>query len=230
MDIRARIQDVKDRIAAAAGRSGRDPRSVTLLAVTKTFPVEALRQAHAAGLRLFGENRVQEALVKQPLLPADIEWHLIGQLQTNKINKVLGRFGLIQSVDSLHLAKALSARLTEDQEVLLEVNTSGEASKAGFAPQELPRAFDEALGLPRLKVRGLMTVGPLTQEGEARRRAFRTLRSLFDGVKGRAPEPAAFSILSMGMSGDFEEAIEEGSTLVRVGSALFGERPAPKKD
>jgi pyridoxal phosphate enzyme (YggS family) len=222
--MKERIDEIQMRIAAAAIRSGRPPRAVTLLAVTKTFPVEKIQQAYETGLRQFGENRVQEALEKQTRLPADIQWHLIGQLQTNKINKVLGRFALIHSIDSMKLAKGLSERLEADQDILLEVNSSGEAAKAGFAPGDLPPLFSEIDRLPHLKIRGLMTVGPLEGDLKVKRGAFKLLKELFEVLKPTALRPEAFSILSMGMSGDFEMAIEEGSTLVRVGTALFGDR------
>ena len=224
MNLQTRIGEIQKRIEDAAVRSGREPSDVVLLAVTKTFPVEMIREAYDLGLRRFGENRVQEALGKIGKLPGEIEWHLIGQLQTNKINKIADRFSLIHSVDSLKSAKGLSARLEKDQEVLLEVNTSGEASKSGFSPADFLASVSEWGGLPRLKIRGLMTVGPLTQDSQKRRDAFKLLKELFLKVKGELQPESGFSILSMGMSGDFETAIEEGSTLVRVGTALFGER------
>jgi pyridoxal phosphate enzyme (YggS family) len=222
--MKERIDEIQGRIAAAAVRSGRSAQAVTLLAVTKTFPVEKIQQAYEAGLRQFGENRVQEALEKQTRLPADIQWHLIGQLQTNKINKALGRFTLIHSIDSIKLATGLSQRLEADQDILLEVNSSGEAAKAGFAPGDLPLLFSEIDRLPRLKIRGLMTVGPLEGDLKVKRGAFKLLKELFEVLKPTARRPGDFSVLSMGMSGDFEMAIEEGSTLVRVGTALFGDR------
>ncbi len=224
MGIQARIDEVQSRIAMAARRAGRSAQAVTLLAATKTLPVEIIQEAYDAGLRQFGENRVQEALEKQARLPRDVHWHLIGQLQTNKINKVVDRFELIHSIDSLKLAKGLSERLSGSQEILLEVNSSGEATKAGFAPLELQSLFAEINRLPNLKIRGLMTVGPLRGDGDVKRGAFKILKELFETLKPQADRPGDFSILSMGMSGDFEMAIEEGSTLVRVGTALFGER------
>jgi len=195
------------------------------LAVTKTLPVETIQQAYEAGLREFGENRVQEALEKMGKLPLDARWHLIGQLQTNKINKTLGKFALVHSIDSLHLAGALSERMgTGNQDVLLEVNASREASKAGVAPEEAVVTSEKISMLPGLKLRGLMTVGPLTDDSKKQREAFKKLKGLFEEIKGKGFIQTGFSILSMGMSGDFEMAIEEGSTLVRVGTALFGPR------
>jgi len=225
MDLRDRIDEIKKRIAEAAVRAGRPPQGVTLLAVTKTFPTEAIRSAYEAGLRDFGENRVQEALSKIAALPPDIRWHLIGQLQTNKINKIIGKFQLVHSIDSKELALSFSSRLgPASQEILLEVNTSGEESKAGCPPGSTVEIAEKISRLAELKLRGLMTVGPLTEETEKQRDAFKKLKDLFESVKSKGFVGPGFDILSMGMSGDFEMAIEEGSTLVRIGSALFGSR------
>jgi pyridoxal phosphate enzyme (YggS family) len=224
MKLQLRIQEIQKRIEDAAVRSGRKSSDVTLLAVTKTFSVEQIQEAYDLGLRQFGENRVQEALGKIERLPRDIQWHLIGQLQTNKVNKVLERFNLIHSVDSIKLAQALSARLEKDQDILLEVNTSGEPTKAGFSSSEILDFVSSIDGLPHLKIRGLMTIGPLTDFPEKRREAFKRLRELFLKVKNKIETEKDFSVLSMGMSGDFEVAIEEGATIVRIGKALFGER------
>jgi pyridoxal phosphate enzyme (YggS family) len=159
------------------------------------------------------------------LLPHDIRWHLIGQLQSNKINKIPGRFHLVHSVDSSDLGRAMSQRLASaPQEILLEVNTSGEASKSGVEPEAAIQTVRELLSLPHLTLRGLMTVGPLTEDPRRQREAFQILRRLFDLVRSRGDAGSRFDILSMGMSSDYEMAIEEGSTLVRVGTALFGQR------
>ena len=167
---------------------------------------------------------MQEALPKMEALPGDIHWHLIGRLQTNKINKALGRFALIHSVDSLGLAQALSQRIDgRIQDILLEVNTSGETSKAGVGPGEARAAAAEISGLPGLKLRGLMTVGPLTEDPVRQREAFKKLKGLYEEAR-REPWGGSWDTLSMGMSGDYETAIEEGSTLVRLGTALFGGR------
>lgn len=225
MDFPDHLHQIQNRIAEAAARSGRKPGDITLLAVTKTFPIETIRQAYEAGLREFGENRVQEALGKMSALPADVHWHLIGQLQTNKINRITGKFVLVHSVDSLRLAEALSVRIGEaGQDILLEVNTSGEESKSGVKPEETVGAAEKIAALPRLKLKGLMTVGPLTEDTQKQRAAFKKLKGLFDEIRGKGLAGSDFSILSMGMSSDFEVAIEEGSTLVRVGTALFGSR------
>jgi PLP dependent protein len=225
LELPKNLETVRRRIAEAAARSGRSADRITLLAVTKTFPPGTLRAAYDLGLRDFGENRVQEALEKMPGLPPDIRWHLIGQLQSNKINKVLGRFRLIHSIDSPRLAQALSERTAgSPQEVLLEVNTSGEASKSGMGPSEALGAAEAIARLPNLRLRGLMTVGPLTEDTGKTRDAFRRLKGLFEEGRKREWAGGGFDTLSMGMSGDFETAIEEGSTLVRIGSALFGPR------
>jgi PLP dependent protein len=225
MDIQTNLNEIRNRIGEAAVRAGREPGEVTLLAVTKTIPVETIRKAYDAGLRVFGENRVQEVLGKMGALPSDIQWHLIGQLQTNKINKILGKFVLVHSVDSLSLAGAMSARIGNgSQDILLEVNTSGEASKAGVEPSKAVETAEKITNLPGLKLRGLMTVGPLTDNLQTQRNAFKRLREIFEAIRGKAFAKADCSILSMGMSADYEAAIEEGSTLVRVGTALFGAR------
>ena len=224
-NIQNRIRDVQKRIADAARRAGRQPDEVTLLAVSKTQPMEAVRAAYESGLREMGENRVQEALEKMGRLPLDIHWHLIGQLQTNKINKVLGKFSLVHSIDGLRLAEAFSARLPRgSQEILLEVNTSRESSKSGVTPEEAVSIAEQIARLPGLKLKGLMTVGPLTEDSLKQRDAFKKLRGLFETIRGKSGGGSDLSTLSMGMSGDFETAIEEGSTLVRVGTALFGSR------
>lgn len=223
--ISEKLRVLRARIGEAAARSSRKPEEVTLLAVTKTFPIEALRAAYDVGLRDFGENRVQEALEKIAVLPADIRWHLIGRLQSNKINKMLGKFALLQSVDSIELGRAVSARLAGmSQDVLLEVNTSGEESKAGVSPSEALAAGEELSRMKGLRLKGLMTVGPLTADEGRQREAFKRLKDLFEELRRKVGSGGSFSILSMGMSGDFETAIEEGSTMVRIGSALFGER------
>jgi PLP dependent protein len=225
MELKKNLLEINNRIADCARRTHRKPEEITLLAVSKTMAVETIQKAYEAGLRDFGENRVQEALEKIDLLPPDIRWHMIGRLQSNKINKILGKFTLIHSIDSLRLAYSLSARMGNgNQEILLEVNTSGEASKAGVAPEETVGTAETISGLPGLKLRGFMTVGPLTQDTQKQREAFKKLKGLFEEVKGKNFAGTSFSILSMGMSGDFETAIEEGSTLVRIGTALFGAR------
>jgi pyridoxal phosphate enzyme (YggS family) len=212
---------VRERITRACERAGRLPEHVTLIGVTKGHPPEAAAEACRAGLLDLGENRVQEALPKiDALAEKDLEprWHLIGNLQTNKVKTVVGRFAILHAVDSVRLAQALSERAHEPLPILLEVNVAQEASKHGFTPDGVEAAFGEIEAMPQLDVRGLMTVAPLTDDAESVRPVFRRLRELRDGL--------GLVELSMGMTDDFEVAIEEGATMVRVGRAIFGEREA----
>jgi len=217
--IAANIAAVRRRIEAAAERAGRDPASVRLVAVSKLFPAEAVIAAYEAGQRTFGENRVQEAAQKIEAVAAHAarpEWRLIGRLQTNKARAALGLFDIIESVDSLRLAQALSARATTDFPVLVEVNVAGEPSKGGFTAGEAVSAVASIAALPRLDVRGLMTVAPAAPDPEDVRPIFRALAMAARRLE--LPE------LSMGMSNDFEVAVEEGATVVRIGTAIFGRR------
>jgi pyridoxal phosphate enzyme (YggS family) len=211
---------VERRVQAAAERAGRDPATITLVAVSKTHPPEAIRVAHAAGARVFGENYVQDLLRKQQALAGlDLVWHLIGRLQRNKAKDVVGEVQLIHSVDNVPLAEALARRAEGrgvTQDVLVEVNLAGEASKAGVAERDLDPLLRAISRLPALRCRGLMTMPPPAEDPGASRPFFRTLARLA-AVHGLVE-------LSMGMTGDFEVAIEEGATLVRVGTAIFGER------
>jgi pyridoxal phosphate enzyme (YggS family) len=219
------LESVREKIAAAADRVGRSSSEIELVAVSKTHPTEIIRKAVEAGQELFGENRVQEALAKIPLLPGKLRWHLIGHLQSNKIRKALPHFELIHGVDSLDLARDIDRIAAEEgvfPRILLEVNVSGEGSKHGFEPEVLECHLDELLALPRLQIEGFMTMAPLAPEAEASRPHFRSLRELRDRLAQRAG--ISFPTLSMGMSGDYAVGIEEGATLVRVGSAIFGSR------
>jgi pyridoxal phosphate enzyme (YggS family) len=220
--IAANVADVRARIAAAAGRAGRDPASVRLIAVTKTFPVEVCAAVVAAGVGDLGENRVQEGVPKVEALAAaglHPTWHLIGHLQTNKVNAALAAFTVIHSVDSLHLATAISRRASRPVTALIEVNVAAEASKFGFSLADVPGAYKQIAALPNIAVCGLMTVAPQTDDPETVRPVFRQLREMARSLG--LPE------LSMGMTDDFEVAVEEGATMVRVGRALFGPRPTP---
>jgi len=221
------LADVRSRIDAAARRAGRAAADVRLMAVTKGFPREVVLEALGAGLSLFGENRVQEAESKFVDLPGPCETHLIGHLQTNKARAAAALFACVQSIDSPHTAEALDGRCAErgtSIDVLLELNTSGEDSKSGFRTRDdLLAGLDVVGKLSRLRLRGLMTVGPLTDNPQKIRSSFSQLHSLFEEIRPGLP---GFDILSMGMSGDFELAIEEGATLVRLGTALFGPRGA----
>ena len=227
----ARLRDARqrvlDQVAGACARVGRDPAEVTLVAVSKTVPAERLRAAVAAGLTILAENRVQEGEAKAPLVDG-ATWHLVGPLQSNKARRALETFTVIQSVDSTDLARRLDRLAAEVRPgapvpVLLQVNIDDDAAKAGFEPAALEKALDEILELPRLDVRGLMTIGRLTDKPEDARRTFKALRELAERL--RRGRPRLGTELSMGMSADFDVAIEEGATIVRVGRALFGERP-----
>jgi PLP dependent protein len=231
MSIIENIAQVRERIVDAAGHAGRDPNEIALMAVSKTQPAERIREAYQAGLRLFGENRVQEFSEKAPSLLDlhEAQWHLIGHLQGNKARKAAELFGAVDSVDSLRLAEKLNAAaafLGKKLVVLIEVNVGGEAAKSGVAPdspdlEDLLRAAPE---LDHLEIRGLMTVPPFTHDPQGARPYFRTLRELRHQIAARKLPAVGMEVLSMGMSHDFEVAIEEGSTCVRVGTAIFGER------
>jgi pyridoxal phosphate enzyme (YggS family) len=218
---------VLDRVAAACARAGRDPAGVALVAVSKTVPAERLRAAVAAGHDLLGENRVQEAAAKIPLVPGP-RWHLVGPLQANKARRAVALFEMLEAVDSPALARRLDRiagelRPGRPLAVLVEVNVDTDPAKAGFTPDAVAAALPELLALPNLAVRGLMTVGRLVPTAEDARPTFAALRLL--GERLRAAHPGLGPDLSMGMTDDFEVAVEEGATIVRVGRALFGERP-----
>ncbi len=220
------LSAIRGRISEAAAKAGRRADEVRLVAVSKTHPPEKIREAFESGQSVFGESRVQEALPKLDALPPEIEWHFIGHLQTNKIRKVVGRFALFHGVDNTNLAlqmNRIAGELGTTAEVLLEVNVSGEGSKFGFAPDALPAALESLLPLPFLRIRGLMTMAPYSDNPDEARPFFARLRELRDRLAADTGHPLAE--LSMGMSGDFEQGIAEGATLVRVGSAIFGERP-----
>jgi pyridoxal phosphate enzyme (YggS family) len=225
MDLTANLDSVQKRMAAACERRGRDPDSVTLLAVTKSQPPEVVQAAAKLGLIIFGENKVQEAKAKIPLCPGNLRWHMIGHLQSNKCRDAVELFKMIQSVDSLSLAQEINKRAepaARTMPVLMEVNVAGEASKFGYRPEQLLVELKELNALPRIEIHGLMTMPPWSAEAEKARPHFRRLRELkaqCEQILG-APLPH----LSMGMSGDFEIAIEEGATMVRIGTALFGPR------
>ena len=231
MSIAYNVAGIRERIAKAAARAGRDPRGVTLMAVSKTHSAERIRDAYHAGLRVFGENRIQEFAGKAGELAGlqDAEWHMIGHLQGNKVAKAAELFGSIESVDALKLAEKLDAAaqtLGKRLRVLIEINVGGEAAKSGVALHS-PQLEEMLLAAPRLvalEFRGLMTVPPFTDDPEGSRSYFRKLRQLRDATAARQLPAVGMDVLSMGMSHDFEIAIEEGSTCVRVGTAIFGER------
>jgi pyridoxal phosphate enzyme (YggS family) len=219
------LAQVQALISKAAQAAGRDPAAVRLVAVSKTVDLERLRAAIDAGHRLFGENYLQEAKAKIQVLGREIGWHLVGHLQTNKAKAAVELFDLIHAVDRLKLARALdaaAARLGKVQDVLLQVNQGGEDTKSGVAPEAAADLLEEMARLPHLRVLGLMTMPPWLADPEAVRPYFRDLRELREKLRDRSGLP--LPELSMGMSGDFEVAVEEGATLVRVGTAIFGAR------
>jgi len=234
MSVAENIAGVRERMDQAARRVGRNPEEITLMAVSKTFPPQPIREAYKAGLRVFGENRVQEFTGKSDALRdlAGAEWHLIGHLQSNKANKAAELFSAVDSIDSVKLAEKLNAaaeRLGKTLSVLIEVNVGGEEAKSGIDPQshELDAILESASQFHNLNVRGLMTIPPFTDDPEGARPYFRQLRELRDRISARRLPRIEMAILSMGMSHDFEIAIAEGSTCVRVGTGIFGERPKP---
>jgi pyridoxal phosphate enzyme (YggS family) len=234
MSIPENIAALQERIAEAARRAGRRPEEIGLMAVSKTHPPERLREAHAAGLRVFGENRVQEFAGKAAALAdlAGAEWHMIGHLQANKAAKAAELFGAVDSVDSVKLAEKLDAAarsVSKKLAVLIEINVGGETAKSGVPAdsRDLEDLLFAARRIEALEFRGLMTVPPFTDDPEGARPYFRKLRGLRDAIAARKLPTIGMDVLSMGMSHDFEVAIEEGSTCVRVGTAIFGLRPKP---
>lgn len=210
-----------------AQNCGRNPKEITLIAVSKTVPIDAILEAHSSGCKNFGESRIQEALTKIDVAPKDIHWHLIGTLQKNKVNKALGKFSLIHSVDSLELAQKISEASQKANivtPILIQVNTSGELSKHGCSVAEWRTVFDKLVELPNLELQGLMTIAPLSEDKVIVRKAFSDLRNFKLESQEHVKKKEIFKHLSMGMSHDFPIAIEEGATLLRIGSSIFGER------
>ena len=225
------LEGVREQIAQAAVKAGRIMEDIELVAITKTHPAAKVREAIDAGQTLFGESRVQEARAKIPELPSNMRWHFVGHLQKNKIRHALPLFEMIHSVDSLALAQDVNRVANEEglhPRVLLEANMAGEGSKFGFSPEKLRDQMEELLALPRLSILGLMTIPPLAEDAEESRKYFVQLRELRDRLQTEFRVDLAQ--LSMGMTQDFRIAIEEGATLVRVGTAIFGERKARKGD
>ncbi len=231
MDLTANFCATRERIQAACARAGRDPASVAVVAVSKGQPPEKVRAAAELGQTLFGESRIQEARVKVEQCPGDLLWHLIGHLQSNKCRDAVALFGMIESVDSLRLAEEIqkwAEREAKTMPVLLEVNVAGEATKFGFKPDQLLSELKQINALLKIEIHGLMTIAPWTPEPEKVRPIFRRLAELRRQCEESLGAPLPH--LSMGMSGDFEVAIEEGATLVRIGTALFGPRSTAKRD
>lgn len=221
------IDDIRSRIKAACLRSGRDPDSVQLIAVTKTIDAEQINIAVEAGLNILGENRVQEVLHKYEAINGDVSWHLIGHLQTNKVRQIIDRVTLIHSLDSLHLANELQKRASlrnKPVQVLVEVNVGQEATKFGLSPDEVSEFLESLKDMDHIHVRGLMTVAPFLEDPEDDRMVFRRLKDLFEDLKKLNLPNVQMEHLSMGMTHDFEIAVEEGATMVRVGTGIFGTR------
>ena len=225
--IKEHLTEVKERIEQACIRSGRNPGEVTLIAVSKTKPVPMLEEAYAAGARDFGENKVQEIAAKKPELPEDIRWHMIGHLQRNKVGQVLGKAVLIHSVDSLRLAPQIetdAAKAGLDVDILLEVNVAREESKYGFMLEEVEDAIMTIKDFPHVHIKGLMTIAPFVENPEENRGIFKKLFEFAVDIDKKNIDNVTMGVLSMGMTGDYEVAVEEGATMVRVGTGIFGVR------
>lgn len=221
------LKDVQQQVAQAAANVGRNPTDITLIAVSKTKPIDMISEIYDCGIREFGENKVQEILAKSEVLPNDINWHMIGHLQRNKVKQVISKAILIHSVDSMRLAHTISDEAVKQNlnvEILLEVNVAGEETKYGFTMEETPQALLEISKLPNITVRGLMTSAPYVNNPEENRGYFKQLKQLCVDLKAKNIDNTSMDFLSMGMTNDFQVAIEEGATHIRVGTAIFGER------
>ncbi len=225
--IKENLEEVLANIKAACERSGRDPGEVTLIAVSKTKPVEMIREAYEAGTKVFGENKPQELRDKAPQLPEDVQWHMIGHLQRNKIKYVIDKACMIHSIDSERLAEAVSAEAVKRgicMPILIEVNMAGEDTKDGIAPEEAEDFVRKISSLPNIRIEGLMTIAPFTENPEDNRIYFRNLKKLCVDINEKNIDNVFMCELSMGMTGDYVVAVEEGATMVRVGTGIFGER------
>lgn len=219
--------DVLKNIQKACKSVGRDPSEVTLIAVSKTKPVEMLREAYTAGARYFGENKVQELVGKYDQLPEDVNWHMIGHLQRNKVKSLIGRAAMIHSVDSLRLAEAIEQEAEKQDaqvSVLIEVNVAEEETKFGVKPDEVLSLAEQIAGFPHVHICGLMTIAPYVEDPELNRTIFRKLKKISVDIEGKNINNINMNVLSMGMTGDYEVAVQEGATMVRVGTGIFGER------
>ena len=225
--IRENMEAVNKRIEKACLTAGRNREAVTLIAVSKTKPVDLLREAYDAGARDFGENKVQELQDKIPQLPGDIRWHMIGHLQRNKVKYIVDKVYMIHSVDSLRLAEEISREAVKKEvtvKILLEVNVAEEESKFGTTTEEAASLAEQVAVLPGIQIMGLMTIAPYTENPEENRKYFKKLKQLSVDIEGKNIDNVSMNVLSMGMTGDFEAAVEEGATYVRVGTGIFGER------
>lgn len=221
------LEEVQEKIQEACKRAGRDPKEVTLIAVSKTKPVEMLQTVYNCGTRDFGENKVQEMCGKMETLPKDINWHMIGHLQTNKVKYIIGKTKLIHSVDSVHLAKEISKQAVKHNvsaDILIEVNIAQEETKFGINVDETLKMVKEIAVMPNIKIKGLMTIAPYVTNPEDNRQYFRGIKQLAVDINNQNIDNVSMDTLSMGMTGDYEVAVEEGATLVRVGTGIFGER------
>ena len=221
------LKEVEAKIEAACKRAGRDRSEVTLIAVSKTKPVEMLEEAYGIGIREFGENKVQEMMDKYEVMPKDIHWHMIGHLQRNKVKYLMGKAALIHSVDSLRLAEEISAQSVKHEvttDILIEVNIAGEETKFGTDREEAIALVEAVAKLPNIHICGLMTIAPFVENSEDNRKYFQQIRQLSVDIKEKNIDNVDMRILSMGMTGDYEVAIEEGATMVRVGTGIFGAR------
>lgn len=230
--IKEKIEIVQKSIEEACNKSGRDKKDVTLIAVSKTHPVEAIEEAYQNGCRDFGENKVQELVDKYEQLPKDIRWHLIGHLQTNKVKYIIDKVYLIHSVDSLHLAETINTEAIKHNRIvniLIEVNIAKEESKFGVFAEDAKELIKEISKLSNVKVCGLMTIAPYVDNSDENRQYFVNLKELFIDIARENIDNVTMNILSMGMSGDYEIAVEEGATYIRVGTFIFGERDYSKK-
>ena len=225
--LKDQLQEVEKRIQAACDRAGRKREEVTLIAVSKTKPVETLQEAYDLGVRIFGENKVQELTAKYEALPKDIHWHMIGHLQTNKVNYIIDKAELIHSVDSLKLAETIEKEAAKHDliaDILVEVNVAEEESKFGMKMEEVIPFVEKVSAFPHVRVRGLMTIAPFVEDPEENRSIFADLHKLYIDIKKKNHDNDTVSVLSMGMTNDYEVAIEEGATMVRVGTGIFGAR------
>ena len=221
------LKQVEDNIAKACARAGRDRSEVTLIAVSKTKPVEMLQEIYDEGVRTFGENKVQEICEKYEQLPSDIKWHMIGHLQRNKVKQVIDKAALIHSVDSYRLAQEISVQAQKKNicmPILVEVNIAQEESKFGISADDTIQLVEEIAALPNLEIKGLMTIAPFVTDPEENRTYFRQIKQLSVDIKNKNIDNVSMDVLSMGMTGDYEVAIEEGATMVRVGTGIFGAR------
>ena len=225
--VKEQLREVQKNIEQACIRAGRKPEEVTLIAVSKTKPVPMLEEAYEGGARDFGENKVQEIVAKKPQLPEDIRWHMIGHLQRNKVHQVVGKAVLIHSVDSLRLAEQIeteAAKKDTDVDILLEVNVAREESKYGFFLEEVKDAIMTIKDFPHVHIKGLMTIAPFVENPEENREVFKKLYEFAVDIGKKNIDNVTMAVLSMGMTGDYEVAIEEGATMVRVGTGIFGAR------